>query len=69
MWVSILTLYGENHAFADVGAHPVGRLAEVEAAILFQDMSDEQRAVTHDLDTACQRHRVVLLRVANTRWT
>lgn len=32
-------------------------------------MSDEQRAVTHDLDTACQRHRVVLLWVPNTRWT
>lgn len=31
-------------------------------------MSDEQRAVIHDLDTTCQRHGVVLLWVSNTRW-
>lgn len=69
MWVCILTLNGEDHALADVWAHAIGGLTEVEATILFQDMSDEQRAVIHDLDTARQRHRVVLLWIPNTRWT
>ena len=65
----VLTLHSEDHALADVGAHSVGGLTEVESSILFQDVSDEQRAVIHDLDTARQRHRVVLLRIPNTRWT
>lgn len=65
----VLTLHGEDHALADVRAHAVGRLAEVEAAVFFQDVSDEQRAVVHDLDAACQRHGVVLLRVPDASWT
>lgn len=65
---SVLTLDGEDHALADVRAHAVGCLAEVEAAVFFQDVSDEQRAVVHDLDAACQRHGVVLLRVADASW-
>lgn len=32
-------------------------------------MSDEQRAIIHDLNTASERHGVVLLWVPNTRWT
>lgn len=38
----VLTLHSEDHALADVGTHAVGRLAEVEAAVFFQDVSDEQ---------------------------
>lgn len=41
MQVCILTLNCEDHAFADVWAHAVGGLTEVEAPILFQDMSDK----------------------------
>lgn len=66
--VCVLTLDGEDHALADVRAHPVGGLAEVETAVLLQNVSDEQRAVTHDLDPARQRHGVVLLGVPDTRW-
>lgn len=69
MCVCILTLNSENHALADVRAHPIGGLTQVEATILFQDMSDQQRAITHDLDAACQRYRMVLLWVPNTRCT
>lgn len=67
--MSALTLHGEDHALADVRADAVGRLAEVEAAVFLQHVSDEQRAVVHDLDAACQRHGVVLLGVPDASWT
>lgn len=58
-----LTLDGEEHGLADVGAHAVAGLAEVVADVLFQDVADQQRAVWQDLDAAGEGHRVVLLRV------
>lgn len=56
-----LTLDGEEHGFADVGAHAVAGLAEVVAHVLFQDVADQQRAVGQDLGAAGEGHRVVLL--------
>lgn len=64
-----LTLNGEDHALADVRAHAVGGLAEVKAAVFFQDVSYEEGAITHELDAARQRHRVVLLRVPDASLT
>lgn len=60
----LLTLHGEEHGLADVGAHPVAGLAEVVADVLLQHVADEQRAVGQDLDAARQRDGVVLLGVA-----
>lgn len=57
-----LTLDGEEHGLADVGAHAVAGLAEVVAHVLFQDVADQQRAVGQDLGAAGEGHRVVLLR-------
>lgn len=68
VWGCHLTLNGEDHALADVGAHAVGRLAEVKAPVFFQDVSYEQGAVAHQLDAARQRHRVVLLRIPDASW-
>lgn len=64
-----LTLNGEDHALADVRAHAVGGLAEVKAAVFFQDVSYEEGAITHELDAARQRHGVVLLRVPDASLT
>lgn len=58
-----LTLHGEEHGLADVGAHAVAGLAEVVADVLFQDVADQQRAVGQDLDAAGEGHWVVLLGV------
>lgn len=68
-WGCQLTLNGEDHALADVRAHAVGGLAEVKAAVFFQDVSYEEGAITHELDAARQRHRVVLLRVPDASLT
>lgn len=62
--VWLLTLHGEEHGLADVGAHAVAGLAEVVADVLLQHVADEQRAVGQDLDAARQRDGVVLLGVA-----
>lgn len=57
-----LTLDGEEHGLADIGAHAVAGLAEVVAHVLFQDVADQQRAVGQDLGAAGEGYRVVLLR-------
>lgn len=61
-----LTLDRQDHALADVGAHAVGGLAEVVSPVVLQDVTDQQRAVPHDLDPTGQRHWVVLLGVPYT---
>jgi hypothetical protein len=61
-----LTLDGQDHALADVGAHPVGGLTQVVAPVLLQDVTNQQGAVPHDLDPTGQRHWVVLLGVPCT---
>lgn len=58
-----LTLDGEEHGLADVGAHAVAGLAEVVADVLLQDVADQQGAVGQDLDAAREGHGVVLLGV------
>lgn len=67
IWVLLLTLTltfdGEHHALADVGADSVAGLAQVVAAVLLQNVPDQQRPVGHELDPTRQRNRVVLLRV------
>lgn len=60
----LLTLHGEKHGLADVGAHPVAGLAEVVADVLLQHMADEEGAVGQDLDAAREGYGVVLLGVA-----
>ena len=60
------TLDGEHHAFADVGAHSVGGLAEVVAPVVLQHVADQQRPVGHDLDASGQGDGVVLLGVPYT---
>lgn len=62
----VLTLDGEEHGFADVGAHAVAGLAQVVADVLLQDVADEQGAVGQDLDAARQGDGVVLLGVATS---
>lgn len=44
-----LTFDGEVHGLADVGAHVVADFAQVEAAVVLQDVLDEQRAVAEQL--------------------
>lgn len=58
-----LTFDREHHALADVRADSVAGLAQVVAAVLLQNVTDQQRPVGHELDPARQRNRVVLLRV------
>lgn len=64
-----LTLNGEDHALADVRSHSVGGLAEVKTPVFFQDVSYEKGAITHELDAASQRNRVVLLGIPDAGWT
>lgn len=62
-WGQELTLDGEEHGLADVGAHTVAGLAEVVADVLFQDVAYQQGAVGQDLDAASEGHWVILLGV------
>lgn len=45
-----LTLNGEVHGLADICSHVVADLTQVEAAVILQDVFDQQRTVAEQLN-------------------